>query len=86
PTPSPILYNIFFTFKGYKQSLQFSLQQHSLNLTITNMAMSKAKDLVSSNSVVVFSKSYCPYCTQVKKLLDQLKATYKAVELDKESA
>ncbi|CAN1320696.1 unnamed protein product, partial [Linum perenne] len=66
--------------------VQFSLQQHSLNLTITNMAMSKAKDLVSSNSVVVFSKSYCPYCTQVKKLLDQLKATYKAVELDKESA
>ncbi|CAN1182886.1 unnamed protein product, partial [Linum perenne] len=65
--------------------VQFSLQQHSLNLTITNMAMSKAKDLVSSNSVVVFSKSYCPYCTQVKKLLDQLKATYKAVELDKES-
>ncbi|CAN0904253.1 unnamed protein product [Linum grandiflorum] len=49
------------------------------------MAMSKAKDLVSSNAVVVFSKSYCPYCTTVKKLFDQLGAAYKAVELDKES-
>ncbi|CAM8959250.1 unnamed protein product [Rhodiola kirilowii] len=49
------------------------------------MAMSKAKDLVSSNSVVVFSKSYCPYCVRVKKLLAELGATFKAVELDNES-
>ncbi|XP_050225735.1 glutaredoxin-like [Mercurialis annua] len=49
------------------------------------MAMTKAKELVSSNAVVVFSKSYCPYCQSVKQLLNQLGAKYKAVELDIES-
>ncbi|KAJ4831493.1 hypothetical protein Tsubulata_004724 [Turnera subulata] len=48
------------------------------------MATIKAKELVSSNSVVVFSKSYCPFCVSVKKLLDQLGANYKTVELDLE--
>ncbi|KAL5540635.1 hypothetical protein UlMin_043210 [Ulmus minor] len=49
------------------------------------MALPKAKELVSSNPVVVFSKSYCPFCVTVKQLLSQLGATFKAIELDTES-
>ncbi|KAL1812297.1 glutaredoxin [Daucus carota subsp. sativus] len=49
------------------------------------MAMAKAQDLVSSNAVVVFSKTYCPYCTSVKKLFNDLGVTYKLVEMDVES-
>ncbi|KAJ4729259.1 Glutaredoxin family protein [Melia azedarach] len=49
------------------------------------MALPKAKEIVSSNAVVVFSKSYCPFCVTVKDLLKQLGATFTAVELDKES-
>ncbi|KAL2630090.1 hypothetical protein R1flu_014776 [Riccia fluitans] len=49
------------------------------------MALAKAKELVADNSVIVFSKTYCPYCTKVKKLLTDLGAKFKAVELDKES-
>ncbi|KAF3444631.1 hypothetical protein FNV43_RR14324 [Rhamnella rubrinervis] len=49
------------------------------------MALAKAKEVVSSNPVVVYSKSYCPFCVDVKQLLDQLGASYKAIELDKES-
>ncbi|GMP30287.1 hypothetical protein CsSME_00005021 [Camellia sinensis var. sinensis] len=49
------------------------------------MALPKAKELVSSNPVVVFSKSYCPFCVSVKKLLTDIGATYKAIELDAES-
>ncbi|XP_010940165.1 glutaredoxin [Elaeis guineensis] len=49
------------------------------------MALAKAKELVSSNPVMVFSKSYCPYCTRVKQLLSQLGASYKVIELDVES-
>ncbi|KAL5567984.1 hypothetical protein UlMin_024559 [Ulmus minor] len=49
------------------------------------MALPKAKELVSSNPVVVFSKSYCPFCVTVKQLLSQLGATLKAIELDTES-
>ncbi|VAH34091.1 unnamed protein product [Triticum turgidum subsp. durum] len=49
------------------------------------MALAKAKEIVASASVVVFSKSYCPFCVQVKKLLTQLGASFKAVEMDTES-
>ncbi|XVF14075.1 hypothetical protein REPUB_Repub09cG0025600 [Reevesia pubescens] len=48
------------------------------------MALPKAKEIVSTNSVVVFSKSYCPYCVTVKQLLQQLGASFKAIELDNE--
>ncbi|KAI3776910.1 hypothetical protein L1987_46700 [Smallanthus sonchifolius] len=49
------------------------------------MASAKAKDLVSTNPVVVFSKSYCPFCVSVKKLLTDLGSSFKAIELDLES-
>ncbi|KAL6634748.1 hypothetical protein ACP70R_027419 [Stipagrostis hirtigluma subsp. patula] len=49
------------------------------------MALQKAKDIVASSPVVVFSKTYCPFCTRVKQLLTQLGASCKAVELDVES-
>ncbi|XP_066327939.1 glutaredoxin-C4, chloroplastic-like [Miscanthus floridulus] len=49
------------------------------------MAVEKAKEIVASSPVVVFSKTYCPFCTRVKQLLAQLGANYKAIELDVES-
>ncbi|XAR51887.1 Thioredoxin-disulfide reductase [Bertholletia excelsa] len=49
------------------------------------MAMSKAKEIAASNPVVVFSKTTCPFCVRVKKLLTELGAAYKAIELDSES-
>ncbi|KAK9090379.1 hypothetical protein Sjap_023556 [Stephania japonica] len=49
------------------------------------MASAKAKDIISSAPVVVFSKSYCPYCTDVKNLFSRLHVQYKAIELDTES-
>ncbi|KAF0931600.1 hypothetical protein E2562_005564 [Oryza meyeriana var. granulata] len=49
------------------------------------MALNEAKEIVASFSVVVFSKTYCPFCARVKQLLAQLGASYKAVELDVES-
>lgn len=49
------------------------------------MALVKAKAIVNSNPVVVFSKTYCGYCKRVKQLLTQLGARYKVVELDGEA-
>ncbi|CAN8233158.1 unnamed protein product [Cochlearia groenlandica] len=49
------------------------------------MAMEKAKEIVSKNAVVVFSKTYCPYCVKIKNLLQQLGANFKLIELDNES-
>ncbi|XAR58206.1 Thioredoxin-disulfide reductase [Bertholletia excelsa] len=49
------------------------------------MALTKAKELVSSNPVMVFSKTSCPFCTGVKKLLTDIGANFKTYELDSES-
>ncbi|XP_041003779.1 glutaredoxin-C2-like [Juglans microcarpa x Juglans regia] len=49
------------------------------------MALPKAKEIVTSNPVVVFSKTYCPFCKKVKQLLTELGANFKAYELDTES-
>ncbi|KAL2320128.1 hypothetical protein Fmac_029097 [Flemingia macrophylla] len=48
------------------------------------MALPKAKEIVSSNPVVVFSATYCPFCDEVKKLFGSLGVTYKVFELDTE--
>ncbi|XAR72613.1 Thioredoxin-disulfide reductase [Bertholletia excelsa] len=48
-------------------------------------ALSKAKEIVNSTPVVVFSKTTCGYCTTVKQLLSQLGASYKVIELNCES-
>ncbi|KAH8882303.1 putative glutaredoxin [Thozetella sp. PMI_491] len=47
-------------------------------------AKAKAQQLIDNNAVVVFSKSYCPYCKATKRTLDQRKAKYTAIELDQE--
>ncbi|XP_022751884.1 glutaredoxin-like [Durio zibethinus] len=49
------------------------------------MALPKSKEIVSANPVVVFSKTHCPFCVKVKQLLQQLGASFKAIELDNES-
>ena len=39
--------------------------------------------MIQSSKVLVLSKSYCPYCTKTKSLLESLKATgIHIVELD----
>ncbi|PLB46844.1 putative glutaredoxin [Aspergillus steynii IBT 23096] len=45
-------------------------------------AKTKAQTLINENGVVVFSKSYCPYCNESKKLLNSLGAKFATVELD----
>lgn len=48
--------------------------------------MAQAKQTVQKyiddNKVVVFSKSYCPYCKATKQTLTGLGAEYLAIELD----
>lgn len=45
-------------------------------------AKQKAQQIIDSNGVVVFSKSYCPYCKATKTLLDGKNAKYFLMELD----
>eukprot|EP00906_Rhabdomonas_costata_P029968 RCo042325 len=40
------------------------------------------RSTIKGAPVVVFSKSYCPYCSRVKNFFDDLGVRYTAVELD----
>ncbi|KAI8374763.1 glutaredoxin [Radiomyces spectabilis] len=42
------------------------------------------KKCIANNKVMVFSKSYCPYCIGAKDLFDDLDVPYKAMELNDE--
>ena len=46
------------------------------------MAAAKAQQIIDANPVVVFSKSYCPYCKASKALLNEKGAKYFLMELD----
>ncbi|KAJ4014068.1 Glutaredoxin [Fusarium irregulare] len=50
-----------------------------------SQASTKVQQLIDNNSVVVFSKSYCPYCKQTKNTLDELNTEYELLELDQVS-
>ncbi|KAL8377460.1 hypothetical protein RB595_008240 [Gaeumannomyces hyphopodioides] len=52
------------------------------SLAMTEAAKTKAQQLIDDNAVMVFSKSYCPYCTATKRKLTDLSAKFNAIELD----
>ncbi|PRP79274.1 hypothetical protein PROFUN_14257, partial [Planoprotostelium fungivorum] len=53
-------------------------KQHETTMSVE----SQVESLIKDNSVVVFSKSYCPYCTRAKSALKELGADAKILELD----
>ena len=44
--------------------------------------MSEIQQTVAAQPVVVYSKSWCPYCAECKELLDSMEQPYTVVELD----
>ena len=44
--------------------------------------MEYAKAEIASNDVVVFSKSYCPFCTSTKQLFNSMNIDAKIIELN----
>ena len=53
---------------------------------LSTMKMSAEEDyvnkLITSNGCVVFSATYCPFCTKAKAVLDKEGAKYTLIELD----
>lgn len=45
-------------------------------------AKQKAQSYIDNNKVMVFSKSYCPYCRAAKALLNEKNANATVIELD----
>uniref|UniRef100_A0A2P2IMN0 Glutaredoxin domain-containing protein n=1 Tax=Rhizophora mucronata TaxID=61149 RepID=A0A2P2IMN0_RHIMU len=48
----------------------------------SNSASAFVQNTIYSNKIVVFSKSYCPYCRRAKKILSELNEKPFVVELD----
>ena len=44
--------------------------------------MEMVDQYIKNNKVMMFSKSTCPFCAKVKKLFEQEKIKYEALELD----
>ncbi|CAH0563414.1 unnamed protein product [Brassicogethes aeneus] len=40
------------------------------------------QSVIKSDKIVIFSKSYCPYCTMAKEVFDKIKEKYTLIELD----
>mmetsp|Transcript_1071 Transcript_1071/g.1225 ORF Transcript_1071/g.1225 Transcript_1071/m.1225 type:complete len:126 (-) Transcript_1071:25-402(-) len=40
------------------------------------------KKMIADNDVMVFSKSYCPYCRATKQIFNNIGAKFKVLELD----
>nr|CAB3249455.1 monothiol glutaredoxin-S6-like [Phallusia mammillata] len=42
----------------------------------------KIKAAINGDKIVMYSKTYCPYCKMAKSALKGVNATFKAIELD----
>jgi len=42
----------------------------------------KVNELIADNKVMMFSKSYCPYCKKAKHILESIQVDYSVVEID----
>ncbi|KAJ2743012.1 Glutaredoxin [Coemansia sp. BCRC 34301] len=60
-----------------------SLPQQQQQLATMSKVSAHVSRLISQNAVMVFSKSYCPYCARAKNELSKKKIDFKAIELDK---
>ena len=73
-----------FTPRPQRNSASTVTQNSIKSATTLNMSQEAfAKSEIESNDVVVFSKTYCPYCTKTKALFDGLGVKYALHELDK---
>ena len=56
------------------------------SIGVSKMSMSTAaeiaKQAIDSNAIMVFSKTYCPYCSRAKSALSDLNLKFEVYELD----
>jgi glutaredoxin 3 len=75
-----------FTVGPQKNALSTTASFSPSSRPSTTLKMSQdefAKSEIESNDVVVFSKSYCPFCIKTKDLFDSMGVKYAVHELDK---
>ena len=45
-------------------------------------ASNEIEQYIKSNSIMIFSKSYCPFCNKVKQMFSDKGLSFKSIELD----
>ncbi|KAH0941163.1 hypothetical protein HID58_000800 [Brassica napus] len=85
-------YSVSLISFGFRNSVGSPLKKCSLKQTCSVRAMSSSsfesgmeesvKKTVADNTVVVYSKTWCPYCSEVKTLFKRLGVQPLVVELD----
>ena len=45
-------------------------------------ASNEIEQYIKANSIMIFSKSYCPFCNKVKQMFNDKGLAFKAIELD----
>lgn len=53
-----------------------------MRLFLAGMAQAFVDEKIANNKVMVFSKSYCPFCKMAKDALNETGVKYAVVELD----
>jgi glutaredoxin len=73
------LLRLFMLVMGISSSVH---QRRGKTSTADRMATEeRVKALIAGNKVMVFSKSYCPYCTKAKKALSQFTSDFTVLEV-----
>jgi len=58
---------------------------HNDNYDDPNDIGSRVEKLINDNKVMIFSKSYCPYCAKAKHLYSNLNVEYNVIEIDQDA-
>lgn len=61
------------------------MQKQSSVVKMDSQYAQFVRDAISNNKVVIFSKSYCPYCSMAKEQFRKLKVDMLVIELDRRS-
>ncbi|KAK6628004.1 hypothetical protein RUM43_002100 [Polyplax serrata] len=59
------------------------VQSKSITAEDLEPATRVINDLITRDEIVIFSKTYCPYCKMAKEIFDNLNRKYTVIELDK---
>jgi len=70
----------FNLWRGFSQRVSRSVVSAAALRMST--AKTTAQTAISQNKVMVFSKTYCPYCSKAKDALGKLAVTFEVYELD----
>lgn len=62
--------------------LRNSFTRNTKNLTMSHAVKTLVANAIKENKVMVFSKSFCPYCSKTKNTLSGLNIEFTAFELD----